>query len=33
MWLEVYRVTENEMTWPDFLANHDSGDRSHGSAI
>ena len=26
MWLEVFRVTENMMPWPDFLANHNTGD-------
>jgi hypothetical protein len=25
-WLEAYRVTENMMTFPDYLANHNSGD-------
>jgi hypothetical protein len=26
MWLEVYRVTENMKTSPDYLANHNTGD-------
>ena len=25
MWLEVFRITENMQTYPDFLANHNSG--------
>eukprot|EP01051_Picozoa_sp_SAG22_P009559 SAG22_NODE_804_length_7097_cov_173.117176_4_plen_453_part_00 len=25
-WLEAWRVTENQLTTPDFLANHNSGD-------
>jgi hypothetical protein len=32
-WLEVYRVTENQQTWPDFLANHDTGDIKGDSAF
>lgn len=33
MFLEVYRVTENMKTWPDFLANHNSGDLLGDSAF
>lgn len=33
MWLEVYRVTENMKTSPDFLANHNTGDLQGDSAF
>lgn len=33
MWLEVYRVTENMKTSPDFLANHNTGDLQGDAAF
>lgn len=32
-WIEVYRVAENDLTWPDYLANHNSGSGDGDTAF